>query len=162
MDTPNATPNATPNDTMSKGFDLWMSDMQPYITKYYSKIKYQQKMDILYYFWQNMPQFQINLYNQLASQANQANQANQASQANHMHKLFHSTLSENNAKYLQQQYNLNKPIQQIRQQSRQQIRQQSRRKSILKNDVMIYKNNFLDKQLFSTNRAYLEYMSEML
>jgi len=29
-----ATPNATPNDTMSKGFDLWMSDMQPYITKY--------------------------------------------------------------------------------------------------------------------------------
>ena len=103
MDTPNATPNATPNDTMSKGFDLWMSDMQPYITKYYSKIKYQQKMDILYYFWQNMPQFQINLYNQLASQANQANQANQASQANHMHKLFHSTLSENNAKYLQQQ-----------------------------------------------------------
>ena len=158
-----ATPNATPNDTMSKGFYLWMSDMQPYITKYYSKIKYQQKMDILYYFWQNMPQFQINLYNQLASQANQANQA---SQANHMHKLFHSTLSENNAKYLQQQYNLNKPIQQIRQQSRQQsrqqIRQQSRRKSILKNDVMIYKNNFLDKQLFSTNRAYLEYMSEML
>ena len=157
------TSNATPNDTMSKGFDLWMSDMQPYITKYYSKIKYQQKMDILYYFWQNMPQFQINLYNQLASQTSQASQA---SQANHMHKLFHSTLSENNAKYLQQQYNLNKPIQQIRQQSRQQsrhqIRQQSRRKSILKNDVMICENKFLDKQLFSTNRAYLEYMSEML
>jgi hypothetical protein len=83
-----------------------------------------------------------------------------------MHKLFHSTLSENNAKYLQQQYSLIKPIQQIRQQSRhqirQQIRQQSRRKSILKNDVMICENKFLDKQLFSTNRAYLEYMSEML
>ena len=148
-----ATPNSTPNSTISKGFNLWMSDMQPYLNKYYSKLTYQQKMDILYYFWQNMPQFQVNLYNQLASQT---------SQANHMHKLFHSTLSENNAKYLQQQYSLIKPIQQIRQQSRHQIRQQSRRKSILKNDVMICENKFLDKQLFSTNRAYLEYMSEML
>ena len=155
-----ATPNATPNFTMSKGFDLWMSDMQPYLNKYYSKLTYQQKMDILYYFWQNMPQFQVNLYNQLASQASQT------SQASHMHKLFHSTLSENNAKYLQQQYSLIKPIQQIRQQirqqSRHQSRQQSRRKSILKNDVMICENKFLDKQLFSTNRDYLEYMSDLL
>ena len=47
-----ATPNATPNATISKGFDLWMSDMQPYLNKYYSKLTYQQKMDILYYFWQ--------------------------------------------------------------------------------------------------------------